>query len=62
MLKSSRETKYEIENLGDVIHPVCCGLDIHKTWIYAVILIYNFEKKADSLDNHSCDFIQKKAG
>lgn len=45
MLKSSRETKYEIENLGDVIHPVCCGLDIHKTWIYAAILIYNFEKK-----------------
>lgn len=41
----SEEVVYDADGLDEVIHPICCGLDVHKTWVYAAILIYDFEKK-----------------
>lgn len=41
----SEESVYDADGLDEVIHPICCGLDVHKTWVYAAILIYDFEKK-----------------
>lgn len=30
----------------DIIHPVCCGIDVHKTWNFAAIVIYDVENHA----------------
>ncbi len=46
MTKSkSEESVYDADGLDEVIHPVCCGLDVHKTWVYAAIVNYDFEKR-----------------
>ncbi len=45
MAKSrSKESVYDADGLDEVIHPNCCGLDVHKKWAYAAILICNFEE------------------